>query len=277
MSLILEALNKAEHERSGDDTQATAATYSMSVADTNWWRILSFIILAIGIAAFSIYLSMPFFSPQTKAPTIRNQVTDTQIENHQETIEQPSTVFAPESIESTVNTTAKEEPATPHDNIDNDDAIRLEDIASTSEQNHIPADIETKTANTYRQGTTTTEKRKQQRLKAHIEPTQTTNTDTSISLDSRAHQTVDKPPVEEAHLGTPIFQNLPPGIKSQLPNLELNIHVYSTNPSKSFVYINSKRYRESATIGNGITLERIIPTGVILRHQETLFRLIIET
>ena len=274
MSLILEALNKAEHERSGELTQSTSATYSLSVDDKNWWGTLSFIFVVMGIAAIALYLSMTFFQPQPEAPAITTQSTKTKAETDQQETEPSSTAPAPESAAPIVSVSTKEAPAHTHNSIKNDNAMRLQAIASTPQINHIPAE----TADIYSKAATTTpEQHELQTSQPRIKSTQTVNPDISTSLDTSVFQTADEASIGDKYLDAPIFQNLPSAIKSQLPDLELNIHVYSTIPAKSFVYINSKRYREGATIGNGITLERVIPTGVVLRHQETIFRLIIET
>jgi len=273
MSFILEALNKAENERSGEGTQSTAATYSMSVADNNWWRTPSFILLAIGIAAFALYLSRPFFThPPEVVLAITDQSTDIQIEPQQQVIGQPSTAYTPESIASTVDTTAKEKPASPNNSINNNDAMRLKDIAPAPGANHISAKAETKTIDRVSQAiTVTTRQLAQQNSQPQIKPKITAN------LGANTSKIEGEAPHEDQHLEAPLFQNLPSDIKAQLPDMELNIHVYSTNPSKSFVYINSRRYQEGATIGNSITLEKVTPTGVILRHQGSAFRLVIET
>jgi len=268
MSLILEALNKAENERSEEGTQSTATTYSISVADKGWWRTSSFVLLAIGIAVFALYLSIPFFTHPLEVPAMTDQSTNIQMEANQQAIEQPSTAYTPKSIASTANTTAKEKPAPPNNSINNNDAMKLKDIAQTPVTNHISAKAGTNTIDRVSQAATVTTK---QIAQQNSQPQITANIDANTSkIEGESSHA-------EQHLEAPLFQNLPSVIKTQLPDLELNIHVYSTNPSKSFVYINSRRYQEGATIGNSITLEKVTPTGVILRHQGSAFRLIIET
>jgi general secretion pathway protein B len=56
-----------------------------------------------------------------------------------------------------------------------------------------------------------------------------------------------------------------------LANLHLDVHVYATQPSERFVYINMRRYREGATLAEGPVVERIRRDGVVLNYQGLRF------
>jgi general secretion pathway protein B len=56
-----------------------------------------------------------------------------------------------------------------------------------------------------------------------------------------------------------------------LPELHLDVHVYSTKPSDRFVYINMRKYHEGAKLQEGPTLERIRRDGVVLNFQGLRF------
>jgi general secretion pathway protein B len=56
-----------------------------------------------------------------------------------------------------------------------------------------------------------------------------------------------------------------------LPELHLDVHVYSTNPAERFVYINMRKYHEGARLQEGPTLERIRRDGVVLNYQNLRF------
>jgi len=56
-----------------------------------------------------------------------------------------------------------------------------------------------------------------------------------------------------------------------LPNMRLDIHVYSNKPSERFVFINMHRYSEGQRLSEGLVLERITPEGAILNSQGTRF------
>ncbi len=58
-----------------------------------------------------------------------------------------------------------------------------------------------------------------------------------------------------------------------LPELHLDVHVYSTKPADRFVYINMRKYHEGATLQEGPLVERIRRDGVVLNYQGLKFLL----
>jgi general secretion pathway protein B len=58
-----------------------------------------------------------------------------------------------------------------------------------------------------------------------------------------------------------------------LPTLQLNLHVYDTNPANRYVLLNSKRLHEGDYTAEGIKLERITAAGVVLESNGRRFRL----
>lgn len=58
-----------------------------------------------------------------------------------------------------------------------------------------------------------------------------------------------------------------------LPELHLDIHVYSAKPAERFVFVNMRKYTEGQALKEGPTLERITPDGAILNHQGLRFLL----
>ena len=59
----------------------------------------------------------------------------------------------------------------------------------------------------------------------------------------------------------------------QMPNLHLDIHVYSTKPAERFVFINMVRHREKSRLAEGPMVHEITPEGVILDYSGTRFLL----
>lgn len=51
-----------------------------------------------------------------------------------------------------------------------------------------------------------------------------------------------------------------------LPDLHLDIHVYSDQPEERFVFVNMTKYREQARLAEGPLVKEITPEGVILQH-----------
>lgn len=58
-----------------------------------------------------------------------------------------------------------------------------------------------------------------------------------------------------------------------LPDLHLDIHVYSGQPADRFVFINMTKYRENARLSEGPLVKQITPEGVVLDYQGTDFLL----
>ncbi len=58
-----------------------------------------------------------------------------------------------------------------------------------------------------------------------------------------------------------------------LPDLHLDIHVYSDTPEDRFVFINMAKQREGTRLSEGPVVAEITPNGVVLNYQGTLFLL----
>lgn len=58
-----------------------------------------------------------------------------------------------------------------------------------------------------------------------------------------------------------------------LPELRLDIHVYSPAAEQRFVYVNMRQYREGQTLREGPSVERITADGVVLNQQGMRFLL----
>ncbi len=56
-----------------------------------------------------------------------------------------------------------------------------------------------------------------------------------------------------------------------IPDLHLDVHVYSATDGERFVFVNMKKYREGERLREGPLLESITPQGIILRHNGRRF------
>jgi general secretion pathway protein B len=56
-----------------------------------------------------------------------------------------------------------------------------------------------------------------------------------------------------------------------LPQLHLDIHVYSGKPEERFVFINMSKYTEGGRLREGPLVEEITADGVVLSHQGNRF------
>ena len=60
---------------------------------------------------------------------------------------------------------------------------------------------------------------------------------------------------------------------TSLPELHLDIHVYSAKPAERFVFVNMRKYTEGQALKEGPTLERITTEGAILNQHGLRFLL----
>lgn len=78
------------------------------------------------------------------------------------------------------------------------------------------------------------------------------------------------PQIAESHA---TFNDLRAQGLLQLPDMHLDIHVYSSEPEDRFVFVNMSKYKERATLDEGPVVREITPDGVILEHLGTKFLL----
>jgi len=71
----------------------------------------------------------------------------------------------------------------------------------------------------------------------------------------------------------PTFQEVRVRGAINLPDLHLDIHVFSVNPDDRFVFVNMAKLREGSTMAEGPVVAEITPGGVVLRHEGQLFLL----
>lgn len=64
----------------------------------------------------------------------------------------------------------------------------------------------------------------------------------------------------------PSFQEVRVSGSIDLPDLHLDIHVFSAVPKDRFVFINMSKLREGSRLDEGPVVSEITPDGVVLRH-----------
>lgn len=71
----------------------------------------------------------------------------------------------------------------------------------------------------------------------------------------------------------PSLAELPASVSGQIPPLRLDFHMYSPEPSRRFVQINGRQMREGDSLPEGVRLDRITTTGVVMSFRGTRFDL----
>ncbi len=73
--------------------------------------------------------------------------------------------------------------------------------------------------------------------------------------------------------GVPSIRELPPQATAGLPVLNIDLHVYSTEPAQRFAVINGQRVHDGSRLREGPLVERITPDGAVLVHNGARFLL----
>lgn len=71
----------------------------------------------------------------------------------------------------------------------------------------------------------------------------------------------------------PNLTQLPQAFQNLVPPMSFSTHVYSSNPSKSFVVINGQTYAPGAQVYQGFLLEAIVEDGVVFNHLGQRFKM----
>ena len=107
-------------------------------------------------------------------------------------------------------------------------------------------------------------------------------TSAAIPPAPAAETVVEAPPAEPVQArpqpeytlaALPTADELRANGRLQMPDLHLDIHVYSTEPAERFVFINMVRHREKSRLAEGPVVQEITPEGVILDYSGTRFLL----
>lgn len=96
--------------------------------------------------------------------------------------------------------------------------------------------------------------------------------DNAITGNSSNQTVINKYPVGQTGSGTaPTLSNLGGSAALNLPELRLDLHVYSAKKAERFAFINSKKYTEGQTLNEGPLLEQITNEGVVLSYRGQRF------
>lgn len=80
-----------------------------------------------------------------------------------------------------------------------------------------------------------------------------------------------EPVTSTSSLAIPTLNELRLDEGVDLPDLHLDIHVYSRKPADRFVFINMQKHQEGSVLDSGPRVDEITPDGVVLEHRGTRF------
>lgn len=88
--------------------------------------------------------------------------------------------------------------------------------------------------------------------------------DTAVAASEPAEITDTAPPTSTPTLGPPRLSDLPPDQRERLPSYRFDVHVWNADPTRRFVLLNGKRYREGDRTDEGPTLVEILDDGIVI-------------
>lgn len=96
-------------------------------------------------------------------------------------------------------------------------------------------------------------------------------------MDSMLRSDVKPQPVNMGNLPSVdkiyLLNELSESVRRSLPDLQMNAHFYSDDPSRRFIFIGSSSYGEGDSIGvNGPIVEEIVPDGAVMNRNGVRFK-----
>ncbi len=91
---------------------------------------------------------------------------------------------------------------------------------------------------------------------------------TQVSTTPVTTQNKSKPRVRSA---VPNFMDMDPDFRRTFPKIDINVHVYDSNPNDRFTLIEMKRYGEGDTLSGGIKIKEIAPEGLVIVYKGKTF------
>ena len=85
--------------------------------------------------------------------------------------------------------------------------------------------------------------------------------------------TYSEPPKAAVSNAPPRLDTLPAQATAGLPALNLDLHIYASDPSQRAAFINGRRYREGDTLPEGVEVRAITPEGAVLQYRGQRFLL----
>ena len=110
-------------------------------------------------------------------------------------------------------------------------------------------------------------------------PINDTVNDTNVTMPNKEKvpsfdQATNVSPVQisAADPDIPLLSQKSSAFQQQIPELTIDVHVYSATPAKRFILINLQKYQEDDVIAKGLMLDQITEEGLVLSYQDEQFR-----
>jgi hypothetical protein len=251
MSLILDALKRAERERKLEKAPDLSAIYQEGRLNPRKYYPW-FWVGGASLAAFVI-LAFLFWPEEPSRSNIKDKTPKAAL-----TASAPAKQLPPKAVSQPLST-AKKPVSPPPVSGGEDKQPKIEPKSDLSKaQTPTPQKNSKQPSGVDKKNLSPREKLAAEPVKQIVTPRRTKD---------RPKAAVAVVPSPKPKVTLPSIRDLPEDIQSALGPLEINVHMYSQNPSERRVFINMKGYREGDTIGeSGFKLTEITPYGVIIDY-----------
>lgn len=99
-------------------------------------------------------------------------------------------------------------------------------------------------------------------------PVSAKKTENNISPEQHPIQ----PPVQKSSNSPPYLHTLSQGFQNRVPAIKMSVHMYSDSAKDSFAIINMTKHRTGAIISEGLKLDKITSSGLILSFEGKTFQ-----
>jgi general secretion pathway protein B len=288
MSFILDALKKLDQKRqqgSVPDLMTVHTTTPQEPKKRSRWPYLIVIALLLNAGVLTALLR-PWESEETVVAQAQKKATTAVESEHKDTFTNEPISAAPQVIKETpeeeTSAVTDKEPAPdsepPNAKVDKDTIEKKsQDSLLQSEPDKIEASptVENKDTNEDSLTDNTTESLDLNPSAGEIEVLRKKIKEELSSTDD--HTMPESQPSEdiETEPETNVLElsQLPSEIKKKLPDMSISGHIYSNNPGSRIVNINGYIIREGENVIDGLKVEEITMSGVILNYQGFRFRM----
>ena len=267
MSMILDALKRAERERKLEKAPDLSAIYQEErVSQRNYrpWIWFGGVFLCAFVAVAALYWPKASSKDdfKEKTPGTAQMASKSEIKSPSGGTAAP-VVVAGKEIKNTVPSPPT--PVSPKKPSEAQEKVSAP--ASQKESSQLP-DTVRESPRKLSEKVFTAELRPEEALADHEPPLgNVSKTDVSIKAETRSESSAKSVPKPGPKTALPLFKDLPEEIQSVSGPLEINVHMYSPKPPERRVFINMKGYREGDVIGEtGFKLVEITSDGVVIDY-----------
>ena len=260
MSLILDALNKSERERTEQNNTVNIHSVHVSSSEDaqrlrnrRWmWEVFVIVFLLLGFYLYTQWIASPAGTPAPASESTAAVPTVLPVSPAPSLKTQPQ--LKPQ-LNPQLNPQPQQEPQ-PQLKPEPASGTQSNNATATDEKNQPAAGVSKAVRQLYEQ------------------PPQP-----EVIAVERKQVEVKKPQqaVVDANaqwVSVPLISQLPRTVSSNIASIDFSIHMYSDQEGASFVHLNGELRREGDTVAPGLRLVKIFEYGIVLDYQGTQFRLL---